>query len=458
MMGCGSSMDNNNVIEEPIQSLDRWQRDDMDPAEIIEEFVHLDERISKLEATCPGPRMATAEAWVEHLQSQRDTLLGVDSLDLALNTQNNEEQLQQQQQQQQQPSSTQPHQYSQQQSRSNLLTSNEIDAATPPPIHHPPLQPLSVNAAITTTSKINNRNTMQLNGGGAIPRGNGATTNSVGGAARHANNSIVANTPTQDLAKLAAHLGIVSDVNKASTHEDFFANLSESALYLTSIQYYTEILEHTKVRLKTLTESYNELNELYVHHDGIIAFISGGTYMTRLEENLDAQLESARDVRDKLGSTLEQWRICGTLLRTSATSATEALKQWRQLGKTIDPKIKIQLALECRTALQASLISVECAQLALPHVEIKHVSNRQLLAVKHCSTYMITDIANMSRYQHTSKVFTSFESNMSKASMWLYEMFNKTLRQDFDNAEEKVRNLAKTLRDHREEIFTAARK
>lgn len=192
-------------------------------------------------------------------------------------------------------------------------------------------------------------------------------------------------------------MGVVGDVNKASTHEDFFANLSESALYLTSIRYYTEILEHTKVRLKTLTESYNELNELYVHHDGIIAFISGGTYMTRLEESLDAQLETARDVRDKLGSALEQWRICGTLLRTSATSATQALKQWQQLAKAIDPKHKIQLALECRTALQAALISVECAQLALPHVEIKHISNRQLLAVKHCNTYMITDIANLAR-------------------------------------------------------------
>ncbi|XP_029409275.2 uncharacterized protein LOC105233301 isoform X1 [Bactrocera dorsalis] len=446
MMGCGSSMDTNSVIEEPIQSLERWQQGDMDPAAVIEEFVRLDERISKLEATCPGPRMATAEAWVEHLQSQRDSLLGVDTVDMALNPQNNGA-LQQQQQQPQQ------HQY-RQQMNSEILTLNEIDATTPPPIHQPPLQPLSVTAATTATSKANR---------GALLRGNGATTNGVGGAARQANNSIVANTPTQDLAnyifcQLAINLGVVGDVNKASTHEDFFASLSESALYLTSIRYYTEILEHTKVRLKTLTESYNELNELYVHHDGIIAFISGGTYMTRLEESLDSQLEAARDVRDKLGSALEQWRICGTLLRTSATSATQALQQWQQLAKAIDPKHKIQLALECRAALQAALISVECAQLALPHVEIKHISNRQLLAVKHCNTYMITDIANLARYQHTSKVFISFESNASKASTWLYEMFNKTLRHDFDKAEETVRHLAKTLRDHREEVFTAARK
>lgn len=57
--------------------------------------------------------------------------------------------------------------------------------------------------------------------------------------------------------------------------------------------------------------------------------------MTRLEESLDSQLEAARDVRDKLGSALEQWRICGILLRTSASSATQALKQWQQLAKAM---------------------------------------------------------------------------------------------------------------------------
>ncbi|XP_017484676.1 PREDICTED: uncharacterized protein LOC108373316, partial [Rhagoletis zephyria] len=186
MMGCGSSMDTNSVLEEPIQSLERWQQGDMDPVAVVEEFVHLDERISKLEATCPGPRMATAEAWVEHLQSQRDTLLGVDNLDAALNLQRNELSPQQQQQQ------------PQQQINSEILTINEIDAATPPPIHQPPLQPLSVVVASTTTTT--NRG-MLLNGGNTLRRGNGAIVNGIGGAAaRHANNNIMANTPTQDLA------------------------------------------------------------------------------------------------------------------------------------------------------------------------------------------------------------------------------------------------------------------
>lgn len=71
---------------------------------------------------------------------------------------------------------------------------------------------------------------------------------------------------------------------------------------------------------------------------------------------------------------------------------------------------------------------------------------------------MITDIANLARYEHTTKVFVAYESCISKASTWLYETFNKTLRQDFDRAEGTVHNLAKTLRDHREEIFLMANK
>lgn len=123
-----------------------------------------------------------------------------------------------------------------------------------------------------------------------------------------------------------------------------------------------------------------------------------------------------------------------------------------------NPKEKLETALACRKDLQASLISLECAQFSLPHVEIKNISNRQILAVKHCNTYMVTDVANLARYEHTSKVFIAYESNVSKASAWLYDTFSKTLRNDFDKAEETVRNLAKTLRDHREEIFTAARR
>ncbi|KAH8341633.1 hypothetical protein KR059_012543 [Drosophila kikkawai] len=376
-MGCGSSMETqtNPVVTEVSSGMQSRQNA---AGNIVEQYVRLDEQIGKLESTCPGPRMATAEAWVDHLQSKHEAMLGLDGMDVA------------------------------------------------------PLRERG-RASDIEQEEVYTMGTRQ-------------------------GNQIVANTPTKDLAQLAYNLGVIGDSRKASMHEDFFANLSESALYLLSIRYYGDLLEHTKQRLKTLVESYAELNELYVKQDGIIAYISGGTYMTRLEESIDEQLETARDTRDKLGSALEQWRICGLLLRAAANSSTQALKQWRQLARMIDPKQKLQWALDCRSLLHASMISLEAAQLALPHVELKYLSHRQVLAVKHCNTYLITDIANKARYEHTTRVFTSYEANMSKTCTWLYETFNNTLRSDFDKAEATVSGLAKTLRDHREEIFATVRK
>ncbi|XP_020805998.1 uncharacterized protein LOC110182313 [Drosophila serrata] len=376
-MGCGSSMETqtNPVVTEVSSGM---QSRHTAAGNIVEQYVRLDEQIGKLEGTCPGPRMATAEAWVEHLKSKHEAMLGLDGMDVA------------------------------------------------------PLRERE--------------------------RGRDFEQEEVYTMGGRQGNQIVANTPTKDLAQLAYNLGVIGDARKASMHEDFFANLSESALYLLSIRYYGELLEHTKERLKTLVESYAELTELYVKQDGIIAYISGGTYMTRLEESIDEQLETARDTRDKLGSALEQWRICGLLLRAAANSSTQALKQWRQLARMIDPKQKLQWALDCRSLLHASMISLEAAQLSLPHVELKYLSHRQVLAVKHCNTYLITDIANKARYEHTTRVFTSYEANMSKTCTWLYETFNNTLRSDFDKAEATVSGLAKTLRDHREEIFATVRK
>lgn len=47
---------------------------------MVEQYVRLDEQISKLEGTCPGPRMATAEAWVEHIQSKHEAMLRLDGM------------------------------------------------------------------------------------------------------------------------------------------------------------------------------------------------------------------------------------------------------------------------------------------------------------------------------------------------------------------------------------------
>lgn len=46
---------------------------------MVSEFVRLDIKISKLEGTCPGPRLATCEAWIEHLQTKRNEFMGLDS-------------------------------------------------------------------------------------------------------------------------------------------------------------------------------------------------------------------------------------------------------------------------------------------------------------------------------------------------------------------------------------------
>ncbi|XP_017858514.1 PREDICTED: uncharacterized protein LOC108610747 [Drosophila arizonae] len=392
-MGCGSSMETQSSARgqlPPNGALRLQENGGAKVTNIVQQYVRLDERISKLEGTCPGPRMATVEAWIEHLQAKRDVMLGLDGMQHSAR-----------------PATAQ--------SQPNRLRGEGAEA------HQLSSYPLTLGS-------------------------------------ERVGNEIVANTPTKDLAQLAHNLGVIGDPRKASMHEDFFANLSESALYLLSIRYYGELLDHTKQRLKALTASYAELNDLYVNQDGIIAYISGGTYMTRLEETIDEQLEVARDTRDKLGSALEQWRICGLLLRAAANSSTQALKQWRQLNRIIDPKQKLQVALDCRSLLHASLTSLEAAQLALPHVELKYMSNRQVLAVNHCNTYLITDIANAARYEHTTRVFTSYEVNISKTCTWLYDTFNKTLRSDFDKAEETVRRLARTLRQHREETFSAAGK
>ncbi|XP_017095755.2 uncharacterized protein synr [Drosophila bipectinata] len=385
-MGCGSSMETqtNPIVTEVSSAMQSRQNGAPAVMNIVEQYVRLDEQISKLEGTCPGPRMATAEAWVEHLRSKHEAMLGLEGMDLPTIRDREKDRVRE----------------------------TDPEEALPLP---------------------------------SYPMG-------------RQGNQIVANTPTKDLAQLAYNLGVIGDARKASMHEDFFANLSDSAMYLLSIRYYGELLEHSKERLKTLMESYADLNELYVKQDGIIAYISGGTYMTRLEESIDEQLETARDTRDKLGSALEQWRICGLLLRASANSATQGLKQWRQLTRIIDPKQKLQWALDSRSLLHASMVSLDAAQLALPHVELKYMSHRQVLAVKHCNTYLITDIANKARYEHTTRVFTSYESNISKACTWLYDTFNNTLRSDFEKAEETVCGLAKTLRDHREEVFSTVQK
>lgn len=116
-------------------------------------------------------------------------------------------------------------------------------------------------------------------------------------------------------------------------------------------------------------------------------------------------------------------------------------------------RTKLEITLASRKDLQMSLVSLECAQRSLPDVEFKYISNRQILAAKHCSIYMITDVSNNDRYQHTFRVIKAYDSDVSKATHWLYETFDKTLRIDFDRANDTVDLLARALRVFREQHF-----
>lgn len=60
-----------------------------------------------------------------------------------------------------------------------------------------------------------------------------------------------------------------------------------------------DMIEHAKKRVETLIDSFNRLRELYLEQDALIASISGGTYNSTLEQELDMELETSREIRDR---------------------------------------------------------------------------------------------------------------------------------------------------------------
>lgn len=56
--------------------------------------------------------------------------------------------------------------------------------------------------------------------------------------------------------------------------------------------------------------------------------MNGGNYTSANEQQLDEDLESARQIRDKLGGAAEQWRTAANLLRAGAKAALVANEQW----------------------------------------------------------------------------------------------------------------------------------
>lgn len=116
-------------------------------------------------------------------------------------------------------------------------------------------------------------------------------------------------------------------------------------------------------------------------------------------------------------------------------------------------KGKITLATDCRSALLGSIIAFKCGQEALPQVEIPCITNRQIVAVSHANEYLLTDIANNERYQHTKTVLETYKKSLSDSVTWLNDVFQKTLRKDLQEAEEVVATFSKKLRQLRSDYI-----
>lgn len=114
---------------------------------------------------------------------------------------------------------------------------------------------------------------------------------------------------------------------------------------------------------------------------------------------------------------------------------------------------KITLATECRSALLGSIIAFKCGQEALPQVDIPCITNRQIVAVSHANEYLLTDIADLERYQHTKTVLEAYRKSLIDSVAWLNDVFQKSLRKDLQEAEEVVATLSKELREFRSEYI-----
>lgn len=69
--------------------------------------------------------------------------------------------------------------------------------------------------------------------------------------------------------------------------------------------------------------------------------MSGGTYSSKIEQQLDDQLEVARQIRDKLGAVAEQWHTSANLLKTSAKCAIVAVECWNLVEPSRYPITKL---------------------------------------------------------------------------------------------------------------------
>lgn len=219
-------------------------------------------------------------------------------------------------------------------------------------------------------------------------------------------------------------------MNKAKEHEEFLAKISRSAMEIELQHLKKDMVEHAKQRFNSLTESFNRLRDLYLEQDSLLASVSGGTYNSTLEQDLDSELEASREIRDRLSGVSEQWRTASNLIGASAKGSLQAIEFWSLIASSKIPSERIQLILDTRTACHSSLVALECAQQALPQVEIPFVTLRQCSAVRHAILYIITDVADENRYNHTKNVLESYRTNTAKAVDWIHATYKKSLEED----------------------------
>uniref|UniRef100_A0A182SMG1 Uncharacterized protein n=1 Tax=Anopheles maculatus TaxID=74869 RepID=A0A182SMG1_9DIPT len=352
------------------------------PESIVEAYRRLDEEICVLESTTPGPRLMTAEAWIELLKSAKS------------------------------PGSNQ----------------SGVESQPPPPSPPPPPLPNEIlpNGSIPNGVP-----------GGVPKRPPAPDINSATESAR------------KEMVKIILKLDIVSNQFKAAQQEEFIARLSRTAMDQEADHFREEMIVHSRKRALTLRTAFERLKRLYLEQDRLLGSVYNGAYGTVNEQKLDAELDSARDVRDRLGGAVEQWRIAGGLLRAAAKALNQVVDYWELIKPSKNAEETITLALDARSTCHGALMALEAAQAALPSVEIPYITIRQQSAVRHALIYLLTDMVNPARYQHTRDVFGVFSANVTKAVHWLHECYNETLKQDFDSADQAATLLAKHLREER---------
>ncbi|XP_049548727.1 uncharacterized protein LOC125959816 [Anopheles darlingi] len=337
---------------------------------LVAAYSRLDEEICALESTTPGPRLMTAEGWVEVLKSAAPRIRPASRSDPLVNA------------------------------------------------------PLIPNGVIQTD--------------GELPQQVASTI----GEGTH-----------KEILQIILRLDIIHNELKAQQQEEFVARLTRNAMDLEADHYRDEMVVHAQKRCATLRTAFERLKRLYHEQDALLVTVyPDSTYGSPIEQQLDGELETARDVRDRLGGAVEQWRTAGGLLRATAKGLHQTVEYWELIGavRSIrDAQQLITLALDARAACHGALVALEAAQAALPHVEIPYITIRQQTAVRHALIYLMTDLVQQPRYQHTRDVFSVFSTNVTKAVHWVHECYNETLRQDYDAADQAATLLAKRLRDER---------